>query len=319
MERTLRQRPEVSRQYSEVLESHITKGYIRKIKDADQEGPCQWLLPHFPVVRTDKETTKVRIVFDAAAKHEGKSLNDEMYAGPKLQRDLVQVLLRFCLEPVAIVGDIAEMFLQVEVNPPDRKYLRFLWRTHPDQPATTYEFTRLVFGLKASPYLACRALKTILSQHGSTYSERTRQAVDESFYVDDLLDSLPSVEDAIRIRGEVQELLGKGSFHMRKWRSSSQAVLDAIPEHDRAASAHLSISDGAQQIAPVVKALGVVWDAETDTFTYTYAAPRDQPWTKRQVLSKMASIFDPRGHIVPFAIRARLMFPGTMCCRRCLG
>ena len=50
-------------------------------------------------------------------------MNDEMHAGPKLQKDLVRVLTRFCKEPVALVADIAEMFLQVEVAEKDRKSL----------------------------------------------------------------------------------------------------------------------------------------------------------------------------------------------------
>lgn len=30
--------------------------------------------------------------------------------------------------------------------------------------------------------------------------------------------------------------------------------------------------------------------------------------TKRKVLSRMAALFDPRGHLAPFTIRAKLMF-----------
>ena len=43
-----------------------------------------WFLPHFPVIRMDKETTNTIIVFDAAAKYEGSSLNDVVHSGLKL-------------------------------------------------------------------------------------------------------------------------------------------------------------------------------------------------------------------------------------------
>ena len=118
LERTLSKRPEVRRQYAEVIDAYLTKGYIRRLGDQEQRQR-QFLLPHFPVVRSDKETTKVRVVFDAAAKHGGKSLNDELNAGPKLQRDLVNVLLAFCLEPVAIVG--------VEGLPSDQEMKWLVW------------------------------------------------------------------------------------------------------------------------------------------------------------------------------------------------
>ena len=54
---------------------------------------------------------KVRIVFDCLAKCDGVSLNDEIHAGPKLQQDLFDVLLRFCCDPVAVACDIKEMYL----------------------------------------------------------------------------------------------------------------------------------------------------------------------------------------------------------------
>ena len=72
----------------------------------------RWYLPHFPVLRPDKETTKMRIVFDASARYEDHSPNDLNHQGSKLQRELFDVLLRFTRQPVALVCDIAEMYLQ---------------------------------------------------------------------------------------------------------------------------------------------------------------------------------------------------------------
>ena len=39
-------------------------------------------LPHFSVVREDKETTKGRIVFDSTTRYSRISLNDTMLPGP---------------------------------------------------------------------------------------------------------------------------------------------------------------------------------------------------------------------------------------------
>ena len=77
------------------MNANVDKGYVRKLEtEVENDGPS-WYLPHFPVIREDRETTKVRIVFDSAAKCNGKSLNDAMLTGPKLQRDVVEILLRF--------------------------------------------------------------------------------------------------------------------------------------------------------------------------------------------------------------------------------
>ena len=76
-----------------------------------------WYLSHFAIVRPEKSTTKTRVVFDASAKFNGPSLNDVICQGPKLQRDIIDVLLRFPRFPVALVCDIAEMYLELGYHP----------------------------------------------------------------------------------------------------------------------------------------------------------------------------------------------------------
>ena len=76
----------------------------------------------------DKTSTKVRIVFYCSAKMDGVSLNDVIYAGPKLQQELFDVLIRFRLNPSALACDVKEMYLQVEIKEKDRPMFRILWR-----------------------------------------------------------------------------------------------------------------------------------------------------------------------------------------------
>jgi hypothetical protein len=105
-----------------------TYAKCQKLKSRSRE---KWYLPHFPVVRMNRATTKVRIVFDASAKTDGISLNDRISQGPKLQRSLVDVLLRFRRNiSVALVCDISQMYLQIGLSPDDRLYHCFLWRGH---------------------------------------------------------------------------------------------------------------------------------------------------------------------------------------------
>ena len=117
-ERRLIKQPELSEKYCEIIEQYIKKRYLEYVDIKNDSNDC-WYLPHFPVVRLDKSTTKVRIVLDGAARYDGKSLNDVIQPGPKLQQDLVDVLLRFRRYPVALVCDIAEMYLRIGVHPQD--------------------------------------------------------------------------------------------------------------------------------------------------------------------------------------------------------
>ena len=84
-------------------------------------------IPHHPVIRDDKITTKIDIVFDASARNNGPSLNDGLYKGPHLTPLLYHILLRFCSHVVALTSDLGKAFLQINVNENDLDYLRFLW------------------------------------------------------------------------------------------------------------------------------------------------------------------------------------------------
>ena len=72
LEKRLR-KPDVLRSYKEAMNANEI--------NEPEDGP-RWYLPHFPVIREDRETTKVRIVFDSAARCKGVSLNDAMLTGP---------------------------------------------------------------------------------------------------------------------------------------------------------------------------------------------------------------------------------------------
>ena len=94
--------------------SYLDKGYIHKIKETDKEPPIVWYLPHFPVCRPQRMTTKTILVFDASAKFKGTSLNEELYAGRKLRNGMFDVLLRFPRFPIAVACDVIEMYLQIQ-------------------------------------------------------------------------------------------------------------------------------------------------------------------------------------------------------------
>ena len=51
----------------ETIYQYLTKGYVRQVDTKNEDT----FLAHFPVVKTDKHTTKTRIVFDASAKKDG--------------------------------------------------------------------------------------------------------------------------------------------------------------------------------------------------------------------------------------------------------
>ncbi len=141
--------------YNGVPKKHMVKGYIHKVPAEERQLDQAWYLPHFPILRPDKSTTKVRIVFDASVGSQGLSLNDTILQGPRLQNDLVKVLIRFRQHPVVIICDISEMYLQVLLEQGDRSFHRLLWQNMNNRTSpVVYEFTRSVFRVNCSLFLA---------------------------------------------------------------------------------------------------------------------------------------------------------------------
>ena len=90
-------------------------------------------IPHHAVIRQEAESTKVRIMFDASAKERkgSYSLNECLHKGPPLMPMLFDIVLRYRMYPVALVGDVQKAFHQIEVAVEDRDCLRFLWVEDP--------------------------------------------------------------------------------------------------------------------------------------------------------------------------------------------
>ena len=85
-------------------------------------------LPHHGIIRQGKDTTKLRIVYDASARPSPSqpSLNDCLYSGPSFNEQVMDVLMRFHCHRVALVSDVEKAFLMVSVEEKDQDCLRFV-------------------------------------------------------------------------------------------------------------------------------------------------------------------------------------------------
>ena len=101
-------------------------GIIEEVQTQGDTGQVVYL-PNKEVVKEDRSTTKLSIVFDASAKYQDTiSLNDVLYKGPCLNVDLQSLLLNFHVRPVVLTADIEKAYLQINIDEEHRDYLRFL-------------------------------------------------------------------------------------------------------------------------------------------------------------------------------------------------
>lgn len=130
-----------------------TKGYISKINKTHR-APRIWYLPIFPVFNKNKPG-KCRIVWDAAAKSYGVSLNSMLHKGPDFLASLLGILFKFREKAVAICGDIEQMFHQEFIQKQDRHVQRFLWRNcEIDREPDVYIMNVMMFGASCAPSIS---------------------------------------------------------------------------------------------------------------------------------------------------------------------
>ncbi len=155
LKRKFKKDPEYHKEYAEFLESVIQKGHAKVVPQDQlkQEEGKVWYLLHHGVHHPKKR--KLHVVFDCSVSFQGTSLNDELIQVPNLTNTLLDVLIRFRQEPVAIVADAEGMFYQVRVTPHDSNFLRFLWWPNGDVSQSLVEYRMTVHPLGATSLSSC--------------------------------------------------------------------------------------------------------------------------------------------------------------------
>ena len=305
LEKSLSRDPRKAEAYEEALMGYVAKGHARKVSPAEMSQPTQkrWFLPHHAVTNPNK--AKIRVVFDAAARFGGTSLNESLLTGPDLLQNLVGVLIRFREERVALVADVEQMFHQVRVRAEDQPALSFMWRSmDTSRSPDVYQMTVVIFGARCSPTLANHVLRQTAKDHQeeTELSHAAVEVVLNNFYMDDLLVSVADVERANLIRQEVTDLVAKGGFNLTKWMTNKpEAVAEAGPGSPGVSGLDLArLGQGTQ------RSLGCVWRPEDDVLGVS-STDVDVESTKRGVLSRLSMVFDPLGLVSPFVLRAKVL------------
>ena len=330
MLRRLKSKPEVLKHYDEVIQEQLGKSIIEPVNIEEQQavGKVHYL-PHREVIRLDKDTTKLRVVYDASAKRGGPSLNDCLYSRPPLTPMIFDVMARFRAHNVALTADIENAFLNVAIAPEHRDHLRFLWVDDilTDNPQLVImRFTRVVFGVNSSPFL----LNGTIRHHLNSYIDRDLEFVEEvvrSLYVDDLASSKPDGNSAYEFYCKLKTRFKEAGFNMRKWMTNDPELSEKISsEEDQGVNQPQPLSkfqledqtfsksqfQNQDNTEDFPKVLGTSWNHADDKLVFTFknltSYLAEEIITKRIILSSIAKIFDPLGLLSPVFVAFKSCF-----------
>ncbi|XP_053686412.1 uncharacterized protein LOC128735954 [Sabethes cyaneus] len=302
--------PELSKIVRSKMADYEHKGYIRKHtpEETRKTGDRTWYLPIFPVFNPNKPG-KVRIVFDAAASFGGVSLNSVLMKGPDQLNDLLPVLYKFRERLVGLGGDVAEMFHQIRMKPKDEDSQRIVWCANEEtMEPCDYVMQVVTFGATCSPSTAI----FVLNENASRFAKEYPTAVDaihHRHYVDDMLTSVDTEEEAITLANEVRYIHQQGGFYMRNWVSNSSVVLKSLDENPK----HEKSMDMNSDLA-MAKVLGMWWSTTEDVFRYKLCTDRNKDLlsggkhpTKRDILRTLMAIYDPLGLIAHYLMYLKVL------------
>jgi len=267
------------------------------------KAPGVYFIPHHAIHKYHGEKLKLRVVFDASARPASNtSLNEMLHIGPKLQQDIVDILLQFRILRVAFTADICKMYRQILVAPKYRRYQHILWRASPHDKIQEYELNTVTYGVGISaPYLALRVLKEIAIVHSQGYPQ-VQTALLSQTYMDDICTGADSVEDAQILQYNLTSMLNQFGLDLKKWASNSLELMKNIPLEDRAVGVGpLPFKD---ENAPQVQVLGMKWNPDDDFFSYDVSSTKFVS-SKRSMLSVIARIYDPLGFLSPVIFYAK--------------
>ena len=285
--RKLKQNQQLKDEYEKIVREQLKDGIIEKT-EGKSTSERVFYMPHKPVIKENASTTKVRMVFDASARPHplGNSVNECMHPGPPLQPLLWDILIRARMSTHLLLADLQKAFLQVGLKEKDRDAFRFLFDINGVEEHL--RFTRVPFGVEASPFMLGATLQHHFNLQPEEY-ENTVESLIENTYVDNLMKTGSDITELEDFKREATTILEDAKFPVHKWESN-------IEELDNESNPS--------------KILGHKWDKREDTLEIQAESVNDEetPVTKRHILKGLGRVYDPLGIISPTMVEGKHIY-----------
>lgn len=198
------------------------------------------------------------------------------------------------MNPFAFTADIKKMYLMVKIPKDQWDLQRIFWRG--EDGISEYCMSRVMFGMASAPFCAVRAMIQCAMDHEKEYPEAA-SIIKRDFYMDDCISGASSKEGVLGIFAQVKEVLGKGGFELRKFKTN--ACKESGGENDFNSLFEEEVSS----------VLGLGWNSFTDELSFRWRQLNllGIRWTKEQISSHMGRLFDSQGFLGPIMIIPKLI------------
>ncbi|GFY09339.1 integrase catalytic domain-containing protein [Trichonephila clavipes] len=292
--------------YAEFLKEYEELGHLERVVESS-EPPTHYYIPHHGVLRPEKLTTKLRIVFNGSSPTTtGISLNDILLKG-EVKEDVFETISRFRRHKFAFTTDIQKMYRQILINPDQQDLQRIIWKHGLDAEILTYQLKTVTYGLSNAPFLAIRTLQQLAKDEKSRFSLASETLLYDT-YMDDIVSGAPDLETAQQLQSQLKDALQSCGMNLHKWSSNSPELLNSLLSSDveHSFSTDIDLS---------VKTLGISWKPFEDCFVFKVSVSAKHIYTKREVLSVIAKLYDPLGFLGPVIAKAKVFLQQLWQCK----
>jgi Putative peptidase (DUF1758) len=293
--------PELKAIYTAFIDEYLQMNHMSHTMPKTTAN-VNYYLRHHVVVKPNSSTTKLRVVFDGSAvTSTGLSLNNVLRIGLTIQKDFVEIMLRFRKHRFAFFADVNKMYHQILITEDQHKLQHILWRINTHRDVTAFSLKTVTYGKSCAPFLAVRVLNQLADDESLDFP-RGSQAAESDFNVNDCLSGADSIGEALAWQTELVNLLQRGQLKLHKCCANTPELLAGIYEENREKKLTFSCDN-------TIKTLGVTWLPSEDKFIMSVnrATVPGHFATKRSVSSDIALLFNPLDPLSPVVLGSTIV------------
>ena len=304
LERKFDRQPEVAAAHKGFMEEYLRLNHMERVPDDEEKSPCTYI-PHHLITKKDNPS-KVRVVFNASQRNfKGICINSLLHTGPKLQEDVLAIILRWSFFPYVFSCDVVKMFRQFLIHRLDVDWQRIVWRWSNTELLQLLRLLTVTYGFGFAPFVSNACMLQLAADVEAT---RPRAAVvlRKRRYADDFYAGADSISEALEVHEELIASLASAKMEVGKWSANAHKLLPTLDSGETEPKDTLFQDE-------VVSALGLRWNAKDDSFGFKITQLKlgtHDPVTKRRITSDVTKLFDPIGWLSPVLIKANIWREG---------
>ena len=298
------------------------RGFVCRVKDLPEdvrkkvEGSVGYVIPWRTVVKESSISTPVRMVFDASSRTPGgESLNACLAKGQNTLGDLFSILMRFRLKKVGMTADVSMAYNGVMMDPEFITFQKFLWANNMREvdPVELWVVLSLIYGVKPAGNQTTQGFRNLgaeARENPDVEADLGIEALEDATYMDDAVTGADDMQSCLQTADELRLVLSLGSMGVKDVTFSGKSPSELVSTD----GVHLGL-------------LGYLWDSKDDFMMADigelYIGKRargrspmlvdgdlkvrlGERFTRRTLVSKVASIYDPLGLLVPKTAKYKL-------------